>query len=245
MIMEYPTRAPKDLDKDATKALTADLLEKLRELQNTLYAQRKYSVLVVLQGMDASGKDGLIKKVFSGVNPMGCSVCSFKAPTEVELAHDFLWRIHQSVPARGMIQIFNRSHYEDVLITRVNKWIDDDTAQERFNHINHFESLLVSNNTVVLKFFLNVSKEEQKKRFQERIDDPAKRWKYNANDWKVNDQYDDYLRYYREVIESCNEPGWTVVPADQNWYKEHVVAKTIVDALKKLPLEYPEPAATR
>ncbi|HZG00295.1 MAG TPA: PPK2 family polyphosphate kinase [Chitinophagales bacterium] len=239
--MKLPTRAPDGFNKDETKTQTAALLDELRELQNMLYAQSRYSVLVVLQGMDASGKDGVIKKVFAGVNPMGCGVHSFKAPTELEKSHDFLWRVHNVAPARGMIQIFNRSHYEDVLVTRVNKWIDDKTAKERFKHINHFEALLQSNGTILLKFFLNVSKEEQRERLQERKDDPAKMWKHNESDWKVNEQYDDYIRYYEEAMEACGpDVPWIVVPADQNWYKEYLVAKTLVDALKNLPLAYPK-----
>lgn len=239
--MKFPTRAPDDLYKDKTKSKTEALLAELSELQNMLYAQSRFSLLVVLQGMDASGKDGAIKKVFAGVNPMGCGVHSFKAPTELEKSHDFLWRVHQVVPARGMIQIFNRSHYEDVLVTRVNKWIDDKTAEQRFKHINRFEALLQSNDTVVLKFFLNVSKEEQKERLEERFSDPAKMWKYKKDDWKVNEQYDDYMKFYEEAIEACSpDIPWVVVPSDQNWYKEYLIASTIVKALKDLPLEYPK-----
>jgi len=237
--MDFSTRAPKGMDKEKTKAETVGLLEELQDLQNMLYAQGRYSVLVVLQGMDASGKDGAIKKVFNGVNPMGCSVHAFKAPTDDEKAHDFLWRVHAVAPARGMIQIFNRSHYEEVLITRVNKWIDDKTAKQRFQHINHFESLLQANDTVVLKFFLCVSKDEQKERLQERMDDPTKQWKYKKDDWKVNEQWEDYMKYYEDAIRECNDPEWLVVPADQNWYKEYLIAKTLVTALKKLPLAYP------
>ena len=241
--MKFPTRAPDDLVKENTKEKTLALLGELGELQNILYAQNRYSLLVLLQGMDASGKDGAIREVFAGVNPMGCGVHSFKAPTELEKSHDFLWRVHHVVPARGMIQIFNRSHYEDVLITRVNNWIDDETAKERFKHINHFEALLQSNDTAVLKFFLNVSKEKQKERLQERKDDPTKMWKYKKDDWKVNEEYDDYVKYYEEAIEACSDIPWIVVPADQNWYKEYLVAKTIVNMLKELPLEYPARSA--
>lgn len=238
--MKLLTRAPEEFEKTETKAKTELLLEELGELQNILYAQSRYSLLVVLQGMDASGKDGAIKKVFAGVNPMGCGVYSFKAPTEHEKARDFLWRVHNVVPARGMIQIFNRSHYEEVLVTRVNKWIDDKTAKERFKHINNFESLLQSNNTIVLKFFLNVSKEKQKERLEERMVDPSKMWKHRKDDWKVNEQWDDYIGYYEEAIKACSpDIPWVVVPADQNWYKEYLIAKTIVKTLKALPLAYP------
>src|SRR3954454_7726459 len=174
-LSEISTRAPKDLDKDAAKTKTTSLLEQLDELQNLLYASRKYAVLVIIQGMDASGKDGAIKHVFGPLNPLGVMAISFKAPTEEELSHDFLWRIHKNVPAKGMLQIFNRSQYEDVLITRVHKWIDDETAYRRMREINNFESLLQeSGNTVILKFYLHISEEEQQERLKERLTDDKK-----------------------------------------------------------------------
>ncbi len=177
------TRAPEKFDEEETKAALPAIYEELDELQNVLYAQGKYAVLIVLQGMDASGKDGLIKNVFSSVNPQGIIVQSYKVPTAEELSHDFLWRIHKHAPAKGMIQVFNRSHYEDIIVTRVHNMIDDNTASKRMKAINDFEELLVHhNNTVILKFYLHVSQKEQHKRLDERIHDKTKQWKYNEMD---------------------------------------------------------------
>jgi polyphosphate kinase 2 (PPK2 family) len=168
-------------------------------------------------------------------------VTSFKTPTEEELKHDFLWRVHQHTPAKGMISVFNRSHYEDVLITRVHKWCDDATAEKRFNAINDFEELLVlHNSTSIFKFYLHISKEEQQQRFKERMEDPSKYWKYNENDFKEAELWDQYMQMYEDVFENCNAVPWTVVPADQNWYKEHIIAKILVSGLKKLNMKYPQ-----
>ena len=239
-LSQISTRAPKELDKKETKEETLDLLKELDELQNLLYAERKHSVLIILQGKDASGKDGVIRNVFGQMNPQGVQVRSFKAPTEEELSHDFLWRIHQHVPAKGMIQIFNRSHYEDVLVTRVHGWCDDATAQNRFDAINNFEELLaLHNGTQILKFYLHISKEEQEERLEERKKDPAKKWKYNAKDEEEAKLWDSYRQMYEEVFLHCNAVPWNIVPADQNWYKEHVVAKALVGLLKSLNMQYP------
>lgn len=236
-----PTKAPKDIEKREAKEQTEGLLEELSELQNLLYAEGKHALLIVLQGMDASGKDGVIRKVFSRMNPQGVRVQSFKVPTDEEAAHDFLWRIHLHAPARGMIQIFNRSHYEDVLVTRVHGWCDDATAEKRFDAINHFEELLtLHNNTHILKFYLHNSAEEQKERLQERIEDPTKHWKYNAKDEEEAALRDKYLQMYEDVFENCSVIPWTIVPADQNWYKEHVVAKKLVETLKGLNMKFPD-----
>jgi PPK2 family polyphosphate:nucleotide phosphotransferase len=238
---EISTRAPKGFDKDETKEKLAELVEELNELQNVLFANENQSLLIVLQGLDASGKDGTVKSVFSAVNPQGVHVKSFKGPTEIERAHDFLWRIHSEVPAKGLINVFNRSHYEDVLVTRVLNIIDDETAKERFKQINMFEKLLASNNTHVLKFYLHISEEEQEKRFQERLDDPRKNWKFNPNDLKTAANWPKYKEYYHDVFEECSkEFPWYIVPSDQKWYKEYFVAKTIVDTLKGFKLEYPK-----
>jgi PPK2 family polyphosphate:nucleotide phosphotransferase len=235
------TKAPKDLDKKETKAETEKIVVELDELQNLLYAQSKHSVLVILQGMDASGKDGAINGVFSNVNPQGIRVQSFKAPTQEELSHDFLWRLHHHAPAKGMIQVFNRSHYEDVLITRVRGWCDDNLAQQRFEAINEFEELLqLHNNTHIFKFYLHISPEEQHERFTERLENPAKRWKYNAKDVDEAKLWDSYRQVYEDVFEHCNVIPWTIVPSDQNWYKEYIIAKTITDTLRSLNMEYPE-----
>ncbi|MET3881669.1 PPK2 family polyphosphate kinase [Niastella sp. OAS944] len=212
----------------------------MNELQNLLYAESKHAVLVVLQGMDASGKDGVIRKVFGALNPQGVQVHSFKAPTEEELSHDFLWRVHKAVPAKGSIQIFNRSHYEDVLITRVHKWIDEKTVKKRMKAINDFEQLLQEHNsTTILKFYLHISPEEQEQRLQERIHNPAKQWKYNEKDFEEAKLWDDYRAAYEDCFEQCNDVPWTIVPADQNWYKEYIIAHTLQKALEKLNMQYP------
>ena len=234
------TRAPKDFDKLATKEKINKILEELNELQNLLYAEGKHSVLIVIQGMDASGKDGVIRNVFGKLNPQGVMVKSFKAPTAEELSHDFLWRIHSHAPAKGMIQIFNRSHYEDILITRVHKWCDDETAKKRMKAINNFEKLLAEhNNTIILKFYLHISRDEQQGRLQERIKDPAKQWKYNENDFAEAKLWKEYMTMYEDCFENCNDIPWTVVPADQNWYKEYIIAKQLRDALTGLKMQYP------
>lgn len=237
---EIDTLPPKDADKENSKVAIKALLEELDELQNLLYASRQYSLLVVLQGMDASGKDGLIRDVFGNLNPQGVRVQPFKAPTEAELAHDFLWRIHHHVPERGMIQVFNRSHYEDVLVTRVHGMIDDATAEKRFAAINDFERLLQEHgHTVILKFYLHVSAEEQSNRLKERIQDPRKMWKYNANDEKEAGLRSQYVQMYEAVFTNCAQPSWHIVPADKNWYKEYYVARTVVEALRALDMKYP------
>lgn len=240
-LSEISTKAPKDFDKKETKEQTAKMIEELDELQNRLYAERKHSLLVVLQGLDASGKDGVIRKVFGQMNPQGVRVESFKAPTEKELAHDFLWRIHQHVPEKGMIQIFNRSHYEDVLITRVHGWCDDTTAEKRFDAINNFEELLIlHNSTKIMKFYLHISEDEQQSRLQERTEDPTKKWKYNPNDEKEAKLWNKYMEMYEDVFINCNVVPWIIVPANQNWYKEYIIAKTLFDTLKSLDMHYPD-----
>lgn len=239
-LLTLSTRAPQDLDKKSTKDLTVQLKEQLNSLQNLLYAESKHAVLVILQGMDASGKDGAIRNVLSGLNPQGVQVKSFKVPTEEELGHDFLWRIHGHTPAKGMIQVFNRSHYEDVLVTRVKGWCDDETAKKRFRAINDFEWLLQEHaNTKVLKFYLHISPEEQQERLNERIHNPEKSWKYNANDFAEAKLWDAYHNMYEDVFAHCNAVPWTIVPADQNWYKEYLITQTLVNTLAGLNMQYP------
>lgn len=240
-INKQDTKAPKSIDKEDIKAETLNFKTKIGELQDILYAQSKYAILVIIQGMDASGKDGATKNVFEAVNPAGCRVYGFKKPTELEMKHDFLWRVHNAVPERGMIHIFNRSHYEDVIIQRVHKWIDEKTVTQRMAQINDFERMLSQNNTVTLKFMLNVSKEKQLERLQERLSDPTKYWKHNENDMKEREYWDSYMKAYEDVLKKCSETPWTLVPADQNWYKEYIISKTIYDTLSSLKLEYPKP----
>ncbi len=239
-LSEISTRAPKDFDKEKTKAKTAKILDEVDELQNLLFAESKYSLLIVIQGMDASGKDGAIKNVFGTLNPQGVAVKSYKAPTADELAHDFLWRIHAYAPSRGMIQIFNRSHYEDILITRVHKWCDDETAANRMKAINQFENLLTEhNNTQVLKFYLHVSHQEQMERLSERTTDPAKQWKYNEKDIAESKLWDEYMLMYNECFENCNKVPWHIIPSDQNWYKEYLIADKVRETLKELKMQFP------
>ncbi|RSK31219.1 PPK2 family polyphosphate kinase [Hymenobacter metallilatus] len=236
-----PTRAPAEYHKSTTLRELKKLRQELIGLQDRLYAQNRHSVLVLLQGMDASGKDGLIRRVFSGINPQGVQVYSFKEPTEQELAHDFLWRVHQQTPARGMMQVFNRSHYEDVLITRVNGLVTADEARRRFTAINAFEKLLQQAGTTILKVYLHVSEEEQQERLQERLTDPAKRWKYEAGDAHKASQWRRYTAVYEDVFAHCSPATcpWHIVPADQNWYKAYLVARLLRDALVKINPQYP------
>jgi len=234
------TRAPEKLDKEKTKKEIEQILISLDELQNLLYAESQHSLLVIIQGMDASGKDGAIRNVFGKLNPQGVEVKSFKAPTAEELAHDFLWRIHRHTPPKGIIQIFNRSHYEDILVTRVHKWIDDATAKKRMEAINDFEKLLKQhNNTAILKFYLHVSPEKQLERLNERIRDPKKQWKYNENDFSESRLWDIYMEMYEDCFEHCDYIPWTIVPADQNWYKDYIIASKILETLKNFDMKYP------
>ncbi len=240
-LSDTSTRAEENKDKREYKEKTADILNELNDLQNLLYAERKHSLLVILQGMDASGKDGAVKNVFGSLNPLGVQVKSFKAPSEEELSHDFLWRIHPHVPAKGMIQIFNRSHYEDILITRVHFWCDDDLAKKRMKAINDWEDLITThNNTSILKFYLHISFKEQQERLKERIGNPAKMWKYNANDENESTFWDSYMKMYEECFEECNKIPWTVVPSDQNWYKEYIIANKVLETLSALNMKFPE-----
>lgn len=229
------------MEKEATKAETDKLKKRLDELQEILYAQGKYSLLIVLQAMDAGGKDGTIDDVFSGINPQGFRVANFKAPTTEELAHDFLWRIHKQVPPKGYIGIFNRSHYEDVLVVRVNELVPKAVWQGRYEHINHFERLLADSGVSILKFFLHISKEEQKERFQARLDDPTKHWKFSIGDLPVREQWDEYMSAYEDAISHCNSDyaPWHIIPANRKWVRNYFITKTIVETLEALPLAYP------
>ncbi len=234
------TRAPKGWNKEKTKAKTEKILEELDELQNLLIAENKHALLVIIQGMDASGKDGVIRNVFGSLNPLGVTVKSYKAPTAEELSHDFLWRVHANAPTRGQIKIFNRSHYEDILITRVHGWCDDATAVKRMKAINDFEDLLVTHNsTQVLKFYLHISPEEQQERLKERTHDPKKMWKYNEQDFEEAKLWKKYMGYYHECFNTCNKVPWQIIPSDQNWYKEYLIAKKVYDTLTGLNMQYP------
>lgn len=233
--------APGDHDetRDAIKALR----EETAHYQERLWAENAQSLLVVLQAMDTAGKDSTIKSVFTGVNPQGVRVTSFKAPNSTEREHDFLWRIHPAAPATGEIGVFNRSHYEDVLIVRVKNLVPESVWRPRYELINSFESLLASGRTRVVKFFLHISKEEQAKRLQARLDDATKRWKFNADDLKERMLWDDYQQAYQEAIErtSTEHAPWYVIPSDRKWYRNWAVAQVICDTLKDIDPQYPEP----
>jgi PPK2 family polyphosphate:nucleotide phosphotransferase len=215
--------------------------EKLFTLQELMYAEEKHSLLVVLQAMDAGGKDGTIRHIFTGVNPQGCQVTSFKKPTEEELKHDFLWRVHRVTPARGTIGIFNRSHYEDVLVVRVHGNLTKGELKDRFRAINDFEDFLVENGTTILKFFLHISKDEQRDRLQARLDHPQKYWKVNPEDLKERQYWDDYMDAYEDVFRHCSRKRapWYIIPSDKKWYRNVAISQIIIDALDGLKMKYP------
>jgi PPK2 family polyphosphate:nucleotide phosphotransferase len=227
-------QAQKELDK---------LKDKLIGLQKLLYAGHEHKVLIVLQGMDTSGKDSTIRFVFEGINPQGVRVAQFGVPTKAELDHDYLWRIHHQTPSKGEIAIFNRSHYEDVLAVRVHNFVPKKVWQKRYGQINDFERMLTDEGTIVLKFFLQISRAEQKKRLEERLEDPTKRWKFQPNDLKERKLWSQYMRAYADLLgkTSTDWAPWHIVPANTKWYRNWIIAKTIVDALEKLNMKYPVP----
>jgi len=230
-----------DQGKEKAKAVTVQLIGRLGVLQQRLYANGNRAVLIVLQGMDTSGKDGTIKHVMSGVNPQGCRVATFKAPSNSELAHDFLWRVHHEMPAKGQIGIFNRSHYEDVLITRVHKMISAKVEAQRLSQIKEFEELLAENGTTILKFFLHISKNEQKARLEARIRDPEKRWKFSEGDLEERKLWADYMKVFEEVLSatSTKHAPWYIVPANRKWYRNLVIADRVVESLEDMKLKTP------
>ena len=235
----------KDLHEDRKQAEKEfkKFRKQIAELQPALYAEHKQKLLVVFQAMDAGGKDGTTRAVFEGVNPQGVHVISFKQPSKREIEHDFLWRVHRDVPPQGMIHVFNRSHYEDVLVVRVDKIVPEDVWQPRFQQINEFEKLLADTGTKILKFYLHISKEEQKERFQERLDEPHKNWKFSKGDLLKREQWDDYRIAYEDVLSRCSteDAPWHVIPADQNWYRNWAVSKIICETLEEMNPQYPEP----
>lgn len=242
-----------DLLKEAADAMLARDIERLAKLQERLYAQHKWALLVVLQGMDTAGKDGVIKHVMRGINPLGCEVHAFKAPSSEDLDHDFLWRAETRLPARGDIGVFNRSYYEEVVIVRVHpemlthqklpaKLVGKDIWKERFEDIHAFERHLTRNGIVILKFFLHISKEEQRRRLLARLDDPAKQWKFSMNDIAERKLWDEYMSAYEHAIRATGNPGapWYVVPADHKWFARLIVARAMLEALENLDLDYPK-----
>jgi PPK2 family polyphosphate:nucleotide phosphotransferase len=229
--------------KKEAKIEFTNINEKLEEYQELLYAEQKHKILIVLQAMDTGGKDGVIRAVFDGVNPAGVRVASFKVPTPEELSHDYLWRIHKQTPGKGEIVIFNRSHYEDVLVVRVHNLVPKETWRKRFDHINNFEKLLSDEGTTILKFFLHISKDEQKERLQERLDIPEKQWKFSAGDLKERLLWDEYQNAYEDVLNktSTKYAPWHIIPANRNWYRNWLISSIIVDTLKSFKMKFPQP----
>jgi len=230
----------KKVDKEKIKEKTQVLLQKISDYQRMMYAQGKYSILLILQGMDAAGKDGTIKDIFTCINPLGCTVSGFKKPTPEESAHDFLWRIHQHAPEKGMIKIFNRSHYEDVLVPAVEWYVSRKDIEKRYKHINNFEDLLEDHNTTVIKCYLHISPERQKEKLEERIELSRKHWKHNDGDWESREKWDSYMTEYHKVFKECDKTDWHVIPADKNWWKVHNVCLLLVEAFEKMDLEWPD-----
>jgi len=226
--------------KEASKALKK-LRKELRALQDRFYAWNQKSLLIVLQAMDTGGKDGVIKHVMRGVNPQGVHVASFKVPTPEEMAHDYLWRVHKVTPKKGQIGIFNRSHYEDVLVVRVHNLVPEAKWSQRYEQINQFEEHLAENDTIILKFYLHISKDEQARRLQARLDDPNKRWKFSKGDLKERQYWDDYMQAYTDALQRCSTPHapWYVIPANHKWYRNYVIAKIIIETLNNINPQYP------
>lgn len=231
-------------NKESAQAETADLLKELDRLQELLYAEHKHKLLIVLQGMDTAGKDGTIRHVFGGMNPQGVRVASFKVPTPEELAHDFLWRVHKQTPGAGEIVIFNRSHYEDVLVVRVHGLVSRAECRRRYADINAFEQMLVNEGTTMLKFFLHIDKAEQKRRLEERLAEKDKHWKFNPADLKERARWRDYTRAYEDALSATNTTlaPWYIIPANRKWYRNFLVSQILVECLKGLKMAYPKPA---
>ncbi len=230
-------------DAGEVEGLLKKQLDELVDLQHLLYAENRRALLIILQGMDTSGKDGTIRHVMAGMSPLGVQVQAFKAPTDEELAHDFLWRVHQKVPRFGFIGIFNRSHYEDVLVVRVHDLVPRKVWKARYAQINQFEKMLTANGVTVLKFFLHISKDEQKKRLEERLQDPTRHWKLSLKDVEERGYWGDYRKAYEAVLNKCSTPWapWYVIPADHKWYRNLLVAEIIVKTLRDFKMDYPEP----
>ena len=230
-------------DKKSAEKEMKNIRKQMIQLQSLLYAESKHALLIILQALDTGGKDGTIRHVMAGVDPQGCDVKSFKVPTPEESAHDFLWRAHKVTPCKGKIVIFNRSYYEDVLVVRVHDLVPKEVWKKRYEQINNFETFLTENNTVVMKFYLHISKDEQKKRLEKRLTDPSKLWKFSEGDLKERKFWDDYMDAYEDALTKCNteDAPWYIVPSNKKWYRNLMIGQTIVDKLKSLDMKYPEP----
>ncbi len=240
MLKNTSHHAPESFSKEDGKKQLQELLEDISDLQNLLMAEREHALLVVIQGMDASGKDGLIRDVFGVMNPIGLRAISFKVPTEEEADHDFLWRIHQHTPAKGEVAVFNRSHYEDLIVPAIRETISDKEWKSRVHSVNAFEEHLQQNGAIkILKFYMHVSHKKQQERLEERMVVAEKMWKYNADDLVESGQWDAYMKVYDRIFKECNVAPWHIIPADQNWYKELLVAQEVVETLRGLKMEFP------
>lgn len=238
------TKSPKGCNKKEALKEIKDLKREMFSLQHLFFASHSASLLIIFQGIDTSGKDGVIRSVFSSVNPLGVSATSFGKPCDTELKHDFMWRIFQKLPERGSIQIFNRSYYEDILVPSIQNSLGKENINKRYAFINEFEDHLFRSGTHILKFYLHISKEEQKKRIEKRIVHPLKKWKYSKDDLKSLEHYNDYQKVYDDIINRCNKFSWEVIPADDKWYRNLLVARSIVQKIKSLKLEYPQVKTT-
>jgi PPK2 family polyphosphate:nucleotide phosphotransferase len=242
-LADHDPRDTNGMAPDEVEGEYEELHERLADLQERLYAEEKRSLLIVLQGIDAAGKDGTVKHVLTGTNPSGVRVYSFKEPSNDELAHDFLWRYHQATPADGMIHVFNRSHYEDVLVVRVKDLAPEELWRSRFDSINDFERMLAREGTTIVKFLLHISKEEQLEKFRERLERQDKYWKWSSNDMKERERWDEYQQAYEEAVAATSTPWapWYVVPADHRWFRNYVIARVLAGTLQAMDPQYPEP----
>ncbi|WP_425460216.1 PPK2 family polyphosphate kinase [Leptospira semungkisensis] len=241
-LSEYSTDPTESIEKEEAEEIRLKDLNKIVELQTRLFASKKKSLLIVLQGVDAAGKDGTVKKLFAGLNPLGCTCQAWKAPTSEELSHDFLWRIHKSVPAKGWTQIFNRSQYEDILVPYVKGSLHKEKLHSRLDAIRFFENFLVEeNDTQILKFFLHISKKEQKKRIEERMQDPTKNWKFDPSDLEAHEKFHEYQNAYEFIFNHSKDSlPWEIIPADKKWYRDYLITKAVKKCLEKMDLSYPE-----
>lgn len=232
-------------DKSKIKKKTKKMLKEIGDLQYKMLAENRRSIIIVLQGIDASGKDGLTRQLLKYCNPVGIETHAFRKPTEEEYAHDFLWRVHRACPRSGIMKVFIRSHYEDILVPSVEKYIPQEVIDQRYGQINVFEKLLADNGTKMLKFYLNVSPEEQKKRLLDRVATEEKHWKHKDGDWNTREKFDDYMKVYAQILEKCNVIPWHVVPADTNWQKLYVVAEVVLKTLREMDIQWPELVTSR
>ncbi len=239
-INKIKTTAPIDVQKKKTKSEFLNLQRDIYSLQHLLYATHSKSLLIIFQGIDTSGKDGVIRKVFNCVNPLGVHATSFKAPCDMEREHDYMWRIYQKLPEKGMIQIFNRSYYEDIIVPSIQKSLSKSMIDKRYNFINAFEEHLIENGTDIIKFYLHISPDEQKNRIQKRLKNPLKKWKYSDNDIEASKRWDDYMAVYENIINRCNQVPWVIIPSDDKWYRDYMVASVIKGKLKSMRLKLPE-----